>query len=58
MKERLEMLEDIEDVLFTERQIAVMVERIGQEISRDKRFKRLCGVHGGFDAVDFHPGPH
>ena len=67
MKERLEMLEDIEDVLFTERQIAVMVERIGQEISRDYKgknlllisvFKRLCGVHGGFDAVDFHPGPH
>ena len=41
MKERLEMLEDIEDVLFTERQIAVMVERIGQEISRDYKGKNL-----------------
>lgn len=41
MKEKLEMLEDIEDVLFTERQIAVMVERIGQEISRDYKGKNL-----------------
>lgn len=41
MKEKLEMLEDIEDVLFTERQIAVMVERVGQEISRDYKGKNL-----------------
>lgn len=41
MKEKMEMLEDIEDVLFTERQIAVMVERIGQEISRDYKGKNL-----------------
>lgn len=41
MKEKMEMLEDIEDVLFTERQIAVMVERIGQEISRDYKGRNL-----------------
>ncbi|NBK78281.1 hypoxanthine phosphoribosyltransferase [bacterium D16-76] len=35
------MLQDIEDVLFTERQIAVMVERIGKEISRDYQGKNL-----------------
>ncbi len=41
MVEKSEMLEDIEDVLFTERQIAVMVERIGKEISRDYKDKKL-----------------
>ena len=41
MLENREMLEDIEDVLFTERQIAVMVERIGKEISRDYKDKNL-----------------
>lgn len=41
MLENREMLQDIEDVLFTERQIAVMVERIGKEISRDYQGKNL-----------------
>lgn len=41
MIENREMLNDIEDVLFTERQIAVMVERIGKEISRDYKDKNL-----------------
>ena len=35
------MLQDIDRVLFTERQIAVMVERVGQEITRDYRDKNL-----------------
>lgn len=39
-----EMMEDIQEVLFTERQIAVMVERIGQEISRDYKGKDLLLV--------------
>lgn len=39
-----DMMQDIESVLFTERQIAVMVERIGQEISRDYRDKNLLLV--------------
>lgn len=38
------MLEDIEQVLFTERQIAVMVERVGKEISRDYQGKNLLLV--------------
>lgn len=41
MKDNKVMLQDIEDVLFTERQIAVMVERIGKEISRDYEGKNL-----------------
>ena len=41
MLENREMLQDFEDVLFTERQIAVMVERIGKEISRDYQGKNL-----------------
>lgn len=44
MVERSPMMEDIEEVLFTERQIAVMVERIGQEISRDYKGKNLLLV--------------
>ena len=41
MVENREMLDDIQEVLFTERQIAVMVERIGKEISRDYKGKKL-----------------
>ena len=37
MRQYSEMLQDIEEVLFTERQIAVMVERIGKEITADYR---------------------
>lgn len=44
MVERSEMMEDIQEVLFTERQIAVMVERVGQEISRDYKGKDLLLV--------------
>lgn len=44
MVERSAMMEDIEEVLFTERQIAVMVERIGKEISRDYADKNLLLV--------------
>lgn len=44
MIERSEMMEDIQEVLFTERQIAVMVERVGQEISRDYKGKNLLLV--------------
>ncbi len=44
MVESSKMMEDIQDVLFTERQIAVMVERIGQEISRDYKDKDLLLV--------------
>lgn len=44
MVERSEMMEDIQDVLFTERQIAVEVERVGQEISRDYKDKNLLLV--------------
>lgn len=39
-----DMLGDIESVLFTERQISVMVERIGKEISRDYKDKNLLLV--------------
>ncbi|WP_322183380.1 hypoxanthine phosphoribosyltransferase [Neglectibacter caecimuris] len=38
------MMEDIQEVLFTERQIAVMVERVGKEISRDYKDKNLLLV--------------
>lgn len=38
------MMNDIKEMLFTERQIAVMVERIGQEISRDYKDKNLLLV--------------
>lgn len=38
------MMEDIQEVLFTERQIAVIVERLGQEISRDYQDKSLLLV--------------
>lgn len=44
MTENREMLQDIEEVLFTERQVAVMVERIGKEISRDYKDKNLLLV--------------
>lgn len=44
MVERNRMMEDIKEVLFTERQIAVMVERLGQEISRDYAEKDLLLV--------------
>ncbi len=44
MVERSAMMEDIQEVLFTERQIAVMVERIGKEISRDYQGKDLLLV--------------
>ncbi len=44
MVERSEMMEDIQDVLFTERQIAVEVERVGKEISRDYKDKNLLLV--------------
>lgn len=44
MIERSEMMEDIQEMLFTERQIAVMVERVGQEISRDYKGKNLLLV--------------
>ena len=44
MVERSEMMEDIQEVLFTERQIAVMVERVGQQISRDYKGKNLLLV--------------
>lgn len=38
------MMEDIKEMLFTERQVAVMVERIGEEISRDYKDKNLLLV--------------
>ncbi len=44
MIERSEMMEDIQEMLFTERQIAVMVERVGKEISRDYKGKNLLLV--------------
>lgn len=44
MIESNDMVKDISDVLFTERQIAVMVERIGKEISRDYKDKNLLLV--------------
>jgi len=39
-----QMIEDLDGMLFTERQIAVMVERIGKEISRDYKDKNLLLV--------------
>lgn len=44
MIERSEMMEDIQEMLFTERQIAVMVERVGKEISRDYKGRNLLLV--------------
>lgn len=44
MLEKSEMMNDIKEVLYTEKQIAVMVERIGQEISRDYKDKDLLLV--------------
>ena len=44
MVERSGMMDDIQEVLFTERQIAVMVERVGQQISRDYKDKNLLLV--------------
>lgn len=44
MLERSRMMEDIQEVLFTERQIAVIVERLGKEISRDYADKSLLLV--------------
>lgn len=44
MRENNMMLEDIQEILFTERQMAVMVERIGKEISRDYKDKNLLLV--------------
>ena len=44
MVERSVMMEDIREVLFTERQIAAMVERVGQQISRDYKDKNLLLV--------------
>lgn len=38
------MLQDIQEVLFTEEQIAKMVERVGAEISRDYKDKNLLPV--------------
>lgn len=38
------MMNDIKEMLFTERQIAVMVERIGKEISNDYKDKNLLLV--------------
>lgn len=38
------MMDDIAEVLFTERQMAVMVERIGQEVTRDYQDKNLLLV--------------
>lgn len=44
MIEHNNMLGDIKSVLFTEQQIAVMVERIGKDITRDYRDKNLLLV--------------
>lgn len=44
MIEQSVMMDDIQEVLFSERQIAVMVERIGKEISRDYAGKPLLLV--------------
>lgn len=44
MLQQSTMMDDIKEVLYTEKQIAVMVERIGQEISRDYADKDLLLV--------------
>lgn len=44
MLEGNDMHKDLSEVLFTERQIAVIVERIGKEISRDYKDKNLLLV--------------
>ncbi len=44
MTEHGTMMDDIQEVLFSEQQIAGIVERIGQEISRDYRDKELLLV--------------
>ena len=44
MVEHSVMMEDIQEVLFTERQIAVMVEQVGQQISQDYKDKNLLLV--------------
>ncbi len=38
------MMDDIQEVLFSEQQVAEIVERVGQEISRDYRDKELLLV--------------
>lgn len=44
MVENSVMMNDIQEVFFTERQLAVIVERMGQEISRDYKDKNLLLV--------------
>lgn len=44
MLEKNVMLDDIEEVFFSERELAVIVERLGQEISRDYKDKNLLLV--------------
>ncbi|WP_099204806.1 hypoxanthine phosphoribosyltransferase [Scatolibacter rhodanostii] len=44
MVQKHELIDDIAEVLFTEKQIAAMVERVGQEISRDYKDKNLLLV--------------
>ena len=44
MKSECGMRQDIEEVLFTEEQIAQIVERVGSEISRDYEGKKLLLV--------------
>ena len=44
MTEHVDMRQDIEEVLFSEEQISQIVERIGQEISRDYAGKNLLLV--------------
>ena len=44
MKTECGMRQDIEEVLFTEEQIAEIVERVGSEISRDYQGKNLLLV--------------
>lgn len=44
MLERSTMTDDIQEILYSEKQIAVMVERIGKEISRDYKGKDLLLV--------------
>lgn len=44
MAQNMDMINDIESVLYSEEQIAQMVERIGAEISRDYKDKNLLLV--------------